>query len=218
MNKILLVEDDKKILEFNKELFEENGFAVLTATTVAEAREQLGGTDISLIVLDVMLPDGSGFDFLAGLRASSRIPVLLLTAKGGLPDKLEGFKSGADDYLSKPYDYEELLARANALIRRADYTQEQVAFGRLTLDINSGRAYFGGNDLMLRQKEFALLLLFAQTKGRALRGEYIYERIWKQPIGNDRNTLQTTISRLRAKLADTGLDVYYERGGGYSLE
>ncbi|MDR0293425.1 MAG: response regulator transcription factor [Oscillospiraceae bacterium] len=218
MSKLLLVEDDRKILDFNREVLEENGYTVYPAINLAEAQKRLEKLDADLIVLDVMLPDGSGIDWLAELRATSRVPVLLLTAKNGLPDKLKGFESGADDYLTKPYDYEELLARAGALLRRADYTPEQVTYGRLMLDINSGRAYYGGWDLALRQKEFALLLLFAQMRGKALSGEYIYQRIWKQPIGSDKNTLQTTISRLRAKLENTGLDIYYERGSGYTLE
>jgi DNA-binding response OmpR family regulator len=219
MSKLLLVEDDKKILDFNKEVLEESGYTVYLAMNLAEARKLLRNVEVDLIVLDVMLPDGSGIDWLAELRETSRVPVLLLTAKGNLPDKLKGFETGADDYLTKPYDYEELLARIESLLRRADYnTPEQVSYGSIILDIPSGRAFFGGRDLELRHKEFALLLLFIQLKGKAVSGEYIYEKIWKQPIGEDKNALQTAISRLRTKIEPTGLDVYYQRGTGYTLE
>jgi DNA-binding response OmpR family regulator len=217
-NLILLVEDDKRVQVFNKRLLEGEGFAIESAITLAEARASVKRQTPSAIVLDIGMPDGSGLDFLREFRQTSNVPVLLLTGYGKDQDVVKGFENGCDDYLPKPYTFEVLLARLKHLLRTAEQVPELISYGSLTLDINSGRAYHGGWDLSLRQKEFALLLLFVQMGGKAVRGEYIYEKIWGQSSEGDKNALQVAISRLRKKLEISGMDVYYERGSGYTLE
>ncbi|GHU11161.1 DNA-binding response regulator [Betaproteobacteria bacterium] len=215
---ILLVEDDKRVQIFNKRLLEGEGFTVEIALTLAEARALVVRQPPSAIILDIGMPDGSGLDFLRELRLKSGVPVLLLTGYDNDKDIVKGFELGCDDYLPKPYTFEVLLARLKRLLKSAEHVLSPISYGSLTLDINHRRAYHSGKDLSLRQKEFALLLLFVQMNGKAVSGEYLYEKIWGQPIGGDKNALQVAISRLRKKLEISGMNVHYERGSGYMLE
>lgn len=218
---ILLVEDNEQILRGNERMLKRRGYQVLTAMTLREARERMsapisgGKTSPDAIVLDIMLPDGSGLDFMCELRRTSNIPVLLLTGLTAPEDVVRGLSDGGDDYLTKPYDFAVLLARIEALLRRAGRLPDVITKGALRLDVVSGQALLHGNDLLLTQKDLALLLLFIQNEDTALSTEYLYEKVWKSPLGDDTQALKSAISRLRKKLTGSGYTVFTQRCEGY---
>jgi DNA-binding response OmpR family regulator len=217
MYNILLVEDNLEIQEVNKNmLIQCGGYRVRLAKNLAEARERLAEAEPDLIVLDIMLPDGSGLDFLQELRRSADIPVLLLTALGEPSDTAKGLRAGGDDYLAKPYDNDELLARIESLLRRASRPQKTLTKGRLALNVNSGMAFIDGRDLLLSPKEFAVLLFLAQNEGKTVNAEYLYREVWGLPLFN-KQTVKNRISELRKKLEDAASGCYIEsvRGEGY---
>jgi DNA-binding response OmpR family regulator len=191
------------------------GYSVRTAMNLAEARKRIKESAPDIIVLDIMLPDGSGLNFLRELRYDANIPVLLLTALGESSDVVAGLKAGGDDYLVKPYDNEVLLARIESLLRRTEHVPQTLAKGPIIADITAGRAFINGRDLLLTQKEFAILFLFMQNEGITLSAESVYEKIWKRPLGDDKNTLQATISTLRKKIEPSGYGIAVSRGQGY---
>jgi DNA-binding response OmpR family regulator len=156
-----MVEDDKQIQAVNKNMLTRRGFDVRLAMNLAEARAALETAVLDAIILDIMLPDGSGLNFLRELRAGgSDIPVLLLTALHEDDDVVRGLSEGGDDYLTKPYGYDVLAARVEALMRRSGRLPKTLVKGLLTLDIPSLRAFVNGEDLMLSPKDFALLQFF----------------------------------------------------------
>jgi DNA-binding response OmpR family regulator len=217
MRNILLVEDNKEIQEVNKNMLRQCGdYSVRLAKNLAEARERLTEAEPDIVVLDIMLPDGSGLDFLGELRQNTYIPVLLLTALSEPCDTVKGLRAGGDDYLAKPYDNAEFLARIESLLRRASLPAKTLTKGRLTLNMISGLAYVNGKDLLLSHKEFALLLLLAQNEGKTISPEYLYEEAWGLPM-KDNGTLVKHISRLRKKLEDetSGCEIENMRGEGY---
>ena len=215
---ILLVEDDVMLLNSNSLLLERAGYDVLAAETLATAREHLKKITPNLIVLDIVLPDGNGLDFLRELRADSGIPVLLLTALNTNADMIKGLEAGGDDYLPKPFAVDIFLTRVKAMLRRAAQIPETLNAGALSLSVPSGQAFFNGEDMLLTQKEFALLLLFAQHENRVLEAEYLYEKIWGHPMNDDAGAVRYHISRLRKKLTDSGYTIASEYGGGYQFE
>ena len=212
---ILLVEDEVKLLNSNRLLLESENYRVLEAQLLADAWRHLRGASPDLIVLDIVLPDGSGLDFLAELRKTSRIPVLLLTSLGTPEDVVRGLRAGGDDYLPKPFDTSELVARIETMLRRATYVPDVIEKGSLRLDLASGQAFLFDTDMLLAQKEFALLLVFTQNEGRVMSAEYLYEKVWGRPmIGND-SAVKNMIYRLRKKLLEGGMDIKFQRNEGY---
>jgi DNA-binding response OmpR family regulator len=166
-----------------------------------------------------MLPDGSGLDFLRELRErGEKIPVLLLTALGTSQDLVTGLSAGGDDYLPKPYDLDVFLAKLEALLRRSAIVPEIIQVGSITVNTISLTAYLNGADMLLSQKEFALLLLFIRNQGKSMASEEIYEKIWGQPMNNDTIAIRYQISKLRKKLENSGHKVSYCRGKGYVFE
>jgi len=218
MSLILLVEDNGQILHGNQRMLRRRGYDVATALTLYEARERLREAAPDAIVLDIMLPDGSGLDFMREIRRESNLPILLLTGLTTPDDIIRGLNEGGDDYLTKPYDFGVLLARVEALLRRAGRFPDTVRKGPLQLDIMSGRALMRGEDLLLTHKDFALLLLFTQNEGRAMRAEYLYEKLWKTPMESDTQAVKSAVSRLRKKLAGSGYSISVRRGEGYLFE
>ena len=215
---ILLVEDDKKVQSFNKRLLAGEGFAVQTAITLADAGAFLARQTPDIIVLDIGMPDGNGVDFLKELRHTSTIPVLMLTGYGETSDVLKGFDSGCDDYLKKPYKFTELLARIKRLLYRVELVPETVTRGRLTLKPAPMIAMLDGEDILLTQKEFSLLMLFTQNEGKTMNAEYIYEKVWGREMLGDDRALQQRISSLREKIEESGYVIATVRGEGYRFE
>ena len=165
---ILLGEDNEQILCGNERMLKRRGYVVAAALTLAEAKTRIEERMPDAIVLDIMLPDGSGLDFMRELRRGSNVPILLLTGLTTPEDVVRGLSDGGDDYLAKPYDFGILLARIEALLRRAGQVPNTLTKGALRLDIIAGRAFIDGDDLLLSPKEFALLLLMVQNEGRLL--------------------------------------------------
>jgi DNA-binding response OmpR family regulator len=221
MKTILCVEDELKILGNNRAVLTQAGYAVLTAENLAQAREHLSKQTPGAIVLDIMLPDGNGLEFLKELRAAgNKIPVIMLTAWGESFNVVKGLRAGANDYMGKPFEYEVLLARMETLFRNVEHIPETVQRGPLKLDITAGQAFLDGADMLLTQKEFSLLLLFAQNEECAMNAEYLYEKVWKQTIVDDNRTLKKHLSNLRKKLEDgnSGYKITATRGEGYCFE
>jgi DNA-binding response OmpR family regulator len=220
------VEDDRDIQQANKNMLERRGgYTVTLAMNLAEARQRIKESVPDLIVLDIMLPDGNGLEFLRELRGDSRslsgsgdIPVLLLTALSESSDVVAGLRAGGDDYLAKPYDNEVLLAHIEMFWRWTERIPKTLAKDALTADIIAGRAFIKGRDLLLTQKEFAVLILFMQNEEVTMSMEGLYEKVWKRPLGGNRNTLQTTISNLRKKIEPSGYTITASRGQGYVFE
>lgn len=216
--KLLLIEDNPRIQIANKDMLELLDYEVAIAMNLAEARKRLLLQMPDVVVLDIMLPDGSGLDFLQELRQNTELPVLMLTALGSNEDTVRGLSLGADDYLAKPYDYQVLAARVEALLRRATRVPERIIKGRLCLDVTADVAICEGRDLLLSQKEFSLLLIFIQNEEHFISAEYLYEKVWKQPMVGSSNALKTTINRLREKIKNCGYRIEWSRGEGYCFE
>lgn len=218
MPKLLLIEDNPRIQLANKDMLELLGYNVAIAMNLSEARRELAACLPDVIVLDIMLPDGSGLNFLRELRQSSSVPVLMLTALGTDADTVAGFSTGADDYLAKPYAYPVLAARVEALLRRTGRVPETLVKGELTLTILSGQAFLRGADMLLTNKEFSCLLLLAQNENKPVSAETLYETVWHMPLVGDSQAVRTIITRLRQKLANSGYAIVSKRGDGYIFQ
>jgi len=216
---ILMVEDEPTVQINNKKILERRGFVTRQALTLAEARQHMAKALPRAIILDINMPDGSGLDFLRGLRRYSNVPVLLLTAMGTPSDIIAGLEAGGDDYLPKPYDLSVFLMRLTALLRRASIIPETLEVGPIRIDLASNKAFAKGNDLLLQQKELSLLQQFMQHPGELLTAEFLYEKVWGQKIlGGSDNALKVAISKLRTKLANSGYTIATSWGEGYSFE
>ena len=219
---ILLVEDEPGIMWVNSSMFKELGFDVIAAESLAETRARLADSSPDLIVLDLMLPDGNSLDFMPELRKKTTAPVLMLTALVKKDDRLAGLRAGGDDYITKPYDNEELCARVAAFLRRDEMLSKKApadtfVHGPITLNIVANQAYIDGKSMELAGKEFSLLQIFVKNEGKTLTKEYLYGIVWKQELCDDDRVIRSTISRLRKKLetANCGYDIVSARIEGY---
>ena len=212
MAKLLTVEDETAIRELLAFICETDGHEVVKAASLAEAREALRRGGLDLILLDVMLPDGSGFDFLREVRtdaASASVPVVMITARGDEADRVEGLDAGADDYVVKPFSMRELLARVKAVLRRSakDSQSEKgredtLKIGGLRLDFSSYQAWLHDEPIALTPKEYELLKLLVTNPGRAFTRDELLERIWGYEYYGDTRTVDVHIRHLRAKLKE----------------
>lgn len=220
MSTILLVEDNPHIMKINAQLLTLRGYQVLQAETAAQAREQLRWHPVDLIVLDILLPDGSGLELCRELKVQRPIPILFLTALGENQDVVEGLRAGGDDYLAKPYDLEVLVARIEARLRAAEEVRRYFGYGGLKLDLLTMTGYVNGKDIQLTQKEFTALLLLARAAERKVSQEELMEALWGPDGHAESRALWTLISRLRKKLnsQESRLEISSLRGGGYLLE
>lgn len=158
MSTILLVEDNPHIMKINAETLTMYGYEILQAATARECRQALRWHPVDLVVLDIMLPDGDGVELCRELKEQYHVPILFLSALGESRDVVEGLRAGGDDYLTKPYDLEVLVARVEARLRQESMKNRYIKYGSLRLDTFSGCGYLGDTDLQLTQKEFAVLL------------------------------------------------------------
>lgn len=221
---VLLVEDNKQLNQINQRVLDRAGYRVLTALCLADARECMAIGIPDIILLDIMLPDGDGVAFCQEIRQQTAAPILFLTSVSGYEQTLAGLEAGGDDYLNKPFDLEMLLAKVGAFLRRDEIAKRvrqqpgRIERGSLKLELAGNRATVGDVDLLLTQKEFALLLYFVRHEGELLPSATIYEEVWRQPMVNNVATLKNTTSRLRKKLAGSGFYIVAERGAGYLFE
>lgn len=215
---ILLVEDNKKVQNFNRRMLERAGFAVEQAMTLADATAFLARQAPAAMILDIGMPDGSGLDFLRELRETSKIPVLLLTGYGEAKDIVKGFQEGCDDYLTKPYTFDVLRVRLERLLQNAEQVPEEISKGAFVLTLTSMIARLNGEDMLLTQKEFTMLLLFLQNEGKTMSAEYIYEKVWGQNMADDVRAVRYQVFNLRKKIEGSGYAIPSVRGGGYRFE
>ena len=199
MNRILVVEDERAINDLIVMNLTEAGYVCERAFDGEEAADKLEEGSYDLVLLDIMLPKVNGYELLDFIKPMD-IPVIFITAKGSMEDKVRGLRLGADDYLVKPFEIVELLARVEAVLRRAGKTQNEIEIGGLTIDTRSHTVMRSNKPLQLTAKEFELLLLFVQNRNIALFRETIYERIWDGEYMGDSRTVDLHVQRLRKKL------------------
>ena len=219
-NTVLLVEDNADLNEINRRALELNGYTVLTALTLAQARAHLSCQNPQVILLDVKLPDGDGVGFCGEIRAVTDAHIIFLTSNTGHEDKIKGLNTGGDDYITKPYKLEELTARVAAAMRRRAMgrPENNIVKGPLVLDTVADKAYLNGKDMRLTQKEFGLLYTLACSEGQILSKEHLYETVWKLPVNDDARAVKTHISNIRKKLMGYGYDIFVSRGEGYCFK
>ncbi|MBI3544591.1 MAG: response regulator transcription factor [Deltaproteobacteria bacterium] len=220
--RLLVVEDQRKMAGFLKKGLTEAGYSVDHAESGAAAESLAAANDYDLIVLDVMLPDQNGLDTARHLRADGyKGPILMLTALGGTKDKVHGLDAGADDYLVKPFAFDELLARIRALLRRqGSGVDAHLRFADLEMDLPTRKVHRAGKEITLTPKEFALLEYFMRHPGRALSRAEIAEHVWDVRFDSDSNVIDVYINMLRKKVDQpfkTKL-IHTMIGAGYALK
>ncbi len=219
--RILIVEDEPKMASYLRKGLLESSFRVDVALEGKEGLFLALHEDYDAIVLDVMLPELNGLEVLKRLREQKRTPVLLLTARDAVEDKVVGFESGADDYLSKPFAYAELLARIHALLRRPVKSVGTVlTIGDLEIDLAKRRVRRGSARIELTAQEFSLLKLFAERKGEVLTRTFVTSQVWDMNFDSDTNVVDVAIKRLRAKIDNPFGNklLHTVRGMGYVME
>lgn len=217
---ILVIEDEQKISDFLRRGLTYEGFRVEVANDGETGLKAARDNPPHVVILDVMLPGLDGVEVCRRLRAAGPIPILMLTAKDSVADRVRGLESGADDYLVKPFAFEELIARVRALLRRAHPAEETVLkFADLTLNVSTREVTRGSRKIDLTTKEFDLLHFFLRHPRQVLTRELIYDRIWGYDFGGESNILEVYIRYLRSKIesGDEPRLIQTVRGVGYVL-
>ena len=218
MPNILVVEDDKALNKLICRVLERNGHAVFSACGGEEALSLLDGTYIDLVLADIMIPGTDGYELVAAIRAAdTKMPVIFITAKSGFGDKLRGFNLGADDYMVKPIDINELVLRVNAILRRSRIANERrLVIGSTVLDADSFTVSAGGSTSALPQKEVLLLFKLLSYPGRIFTRYEIMDEIWGYDSESDEKTINVHISKLRSRFEENGdFSIETVRGLGY---
>ncbi len=225
MQRILVVEDEPQIAHILKRGLTYKGFDVVVANSGKAALEKIRNDVQDLVVLDVILPDMDGFEVCHHVRAMeyTTLPILMLTARDGVKDKIAGLDSGADDYMTKPFDFEELLAHIRARLRHADgrnQHSQKIVVGDLILDSESRQVWRDGHLLDLTKREFDLLELLAQNTGHVLTKGRIFERVWGYDNESGLEVIKVYVNYVRAKLNAGGKPdlIHAVRGVGYMLK
>ncbi len=219
--KILIVEDEVLLANSLKTLLEKKGFTVEVAYDGETGKDYAETGVYDLLILDVMMPKLNGYDLARQVRAERcATPILMLTAKGELEDRIEGLNAGADYYLTKPFDTRELLACINALLRRQGDQVDELRFGNTALDLASGMLVCGAERVRLSAKEFDIMRFLLQSKGNNLSKEVLLARVWGFDSNAVENYVEVYVGFLRKKLASIGSNVRIEavRRLGYHLE
>ena len=219
--KILVVDDESRMRKLVSDFLVRKDYRVVEAADGQEAIdiffEQM---DISLVILDVMMPKMDGWEVLKEIREYSKIPVIMLTAKGDERDELAGFDLGADEYISKPFSPKILVARVEALLRRSNLIsgEEKITAGDIVLDKASHTVMIGGRGVELSFKEFELLTYFMENQGIALSRDKILNHVWNYDYFGDARTIDTHVKKLRSKMGDCGEYIKTIWGMGYKFE
>ncbi len=218
--RILVIEDEPKISDLIKRGLIYEGYTVDVTANGEQGLAQARDNQPDLVVLDLMLPGIDGFEVCKRLRAGGDVPILMLTARDAVTDKVKGLDSGADDYLTKPFNFDELVARVRALLRRRRPGEQTVLrYADLTLDQSTREVRRGSRKIDLTTKEFDLLELFLQHPRQVLTRDLIFDRIWNYDFGGESNIIEVYIRYLRSKLEadDEPRLIHTVRGVGYAL-
>lgn len=219
--KILVVDDESRMRKLVKDFLTQKGYEVIEAEDGAEAVDTFFAVkNIALVILDVMMPKMDGFAVCREIRAHSKVPVIMLTARGDERDELQGFELGVDEYISKPFSPKILVARVEAILRRTGQTEKEeiLSVGGIEINKSAHIVRIDNRDIDLSYKEFELLVYFAENAGIALSREKILNNVWNYDYFGDARTIDTHVKKLRSKLGDKGEMIKTIWGMGYKLE
>ncbi|MCR4589773.1 MAG: response regulator transcription factor [Lachnospiraceae bacterium] len=219
--KILVADDESRMRKLVNDFLSKKGYTITEAADGAEAVDKFfTANDIDLVITDVMMPKMDGWQVLKEIRAYSKVPVIMLTAKGDERDELQGFDLGADEYISKPFSPKILVARVEALLRRSGSAggEEKLEINGIVLDQAAHSVTIDGREVELSFKEFELLLYFMSNKGIALSREKILNNVWNYDYFGDARTIDTHVKKLRSKMGEKGDCIKTIWGMGYKFE
>ena len=219
--KILVVDDESRMRKLVRDFLVKAGYEVVEAGDGEEAVDLfLQQKDIALIVLDVMMPKMDGWQVCREVRSYSKVPIIMLTARGDERDELQGFQLGVDEYISKPFSPKILVARIEAILRRTNQVSEEelLSCGGIEIDKAAHRVLIDGKEIELSYKEFELLTYFVENKGIALSREKILNNVWNYDYFGDARTIDTHVKKLRSKMGEKGDLIKTIWGMGYKLE
>ena len=221
-NKILVVDDEERMRKLVRDFLVKEGYEVVEASDGEEALECFyEDKEWALILLDVMMPKLNGFEVLQEIREHSKVPVIMLTAKSGEEDELQGFSLGVDEYIAKPFSPKILVARVGAVIRRSSADEDEdrsVDVGGIHIDADAHMVSVDGQEVILSVKEFELLSYFVENQGLALSREKILNAVWDYDYFGDARTIDTHVKKLRSKLGSKGEYIKTIWGLGYKFE
>ncbi|MEE1224072.1 MAG: response regulator transcription factor [Clostridia bacterium] len=224
VNKVLIVDDDENIVELIRIYFEKEGFTTVTANDGRKALELFKSESPAIVILDIMMPEMDGWQVCREIRKISNIPIIMLTAKGETFDKVLGLELGADDYMTKPFETKELVARVKAVLRRSDVKEQtadkELVFPKLTVNLSNYEIRIDGKLTEIPPKELELLYFLASNPNRVFTREQLLEEVWGFDYFGDSRTVDVHIKRLREKLE--GIDANWQLktvwGVGYKFE
>ena len=218
---ILIVDDELRMRKLIKDFLVAKGYSILEGEDGEKALEvfEENKNKIELILLDVMMPKLDGWSVLRQIRQESKVPIIMLTARGEEQDELFGFELGVDEYISKPFSPKILVARVEAILRRTVQTEgEQIEAGGIVMDVGGHHVSIDGKSINLSYKEFELLQYFMSNQGRALTRESILNQVWNYDYFGDARTIDTHVKKLRNKLGEKGSYIHTIWGMGYKFE
>jgi two-component system response regulator VanR len=227
---ILIVDDEKEIRDLIAIYLKNEGYKVLQAENGAEALEMVQQEDIDLIVLDIMMPKLDGLAFTLKVREKKDMPIIMLSAKSEDMDKIHGLSTGADDYMTKPFNPLELIARIKSQLRRyvrmskaaqAEPKENEIEIDDLVINTATHEVKVGGREVRLTKTEFDILELLARNRGRVFSAEHIYEKVWNEPFYRSDNTVMVHIRKIREKIEENSRKPKYIKtvwGVGYKIE
>lgn len=219
--KVLVVDDESRMRKLVKDFLMKNNYEVIEAADGSEALDIFfGDKNIDLILLDVMMPKMDGWEVCREVRAYSKVPIIMLTAKSDEKDELQGFQLGVDEYISKPFSPKILVARVEAILRRVNQNEgdEQLEAGGITMNKTAHLVTIEGKQIDLSYKEFELLAYFMENKGIALSREKILNNVWNYDYFGDARTIDTHVKKLRSKMGKKGDSIKTIWGMGYKFE
>ena len=218
MKKLLLVEDNESILKGLTYSLEQEKFEVDVSKNVHNAKKNLDSNEYDLIILDIMLPDGNGFELCKYIKEQKDTPIIILTAKDEEQDVVQGFKIGADDYVIKPFRTRELISRINNILRRYNKEASKLQTGNIVIDVDASRVYINNEEVVFTALEYRILLLLFYNMGKTVTRDNILDKIW-DIAGNyvNDNTLTVYIKRIRAKLGENDV-IKTIKGIGYRVD
>lgn len=220
MNRILLVDDEPRLRKMVKDFLRRADYDVVEAENGRQALDIFfSDMKIDLIILDVMMPEVNGWEVCREIRKESNVPIIMLTAKGGENDELQGFDLGADEYISKPFSNKILVARVGAILRRTgEAVDQELSAGMVRIDKIAHQVYVAGQEIELSYKEFELMCYFVENKGVALSREKILNNVWNYDYYGDARTIDTHVKKLRSKMGVYGDTIVTIRGMGYKFD